>query len=147
MRLVFSAVLAALLLIACSKELSVEQQVITTLRAMEIAAEEGGHFEFIAYVADSFSGQQGSMDRREFHRFMILQINQRRRLHAQFFPIYVQDSGGDLATAHFRILVTGGGGLLPDSGQLFEVETEWLREGSDWMLSKADWEAVQLPDP
>jgi hypothetical protein len=68
-------------------------------------------------------------------------------LHAQFFPIYVQEAGNDLATAHFRILVTGGGGLLPDNGQLFEVETEWLREGSDWMLSKADWEAVQLPNP
>ncbi len=146
MRLTISVALAALLLVACGENLSVEQQVIATLRAMEVAAEEGEHFEFIGHVADSFGGQQGSMDRREFHRFMIFQINQNRRLHAQFFPIYVQEAGNDLASAHFRILVTGGGGLLPDSGQLFEVETEWLREGSDWMLSKADWEAVQLPD-
>ena len=147
MKLTIRATLAVLLLVACSKDLSVEQQVIATLRAMEVAAEEGEHFEFIGHVADSFTGQQGSMDRSEFHRFMIFQINQHRRLRAQFFPIYVQEAGKDLASAYFRILVTGGGGLLPDSGQLFEVETEWLREGSDWMLNKAGWEAVQLPNP
>ena len=50
------------------------------------AAEEGQHLEFMTYVADSFGAQQGSMDRREFHRFMIFQINQNRRLQAQFFP-------------------------------------------------------------
>ena len=43
--------------------------------------------------------------------------------------------------------VTGGGGLLPESGQLFEVETHWLRVGDDWLLQTANWEAVQLPDP
>ena len=146
MRLVFSAALAALLLVACAEKLSVEQQIIATLQVMEEAAEQGEHFEFMGYVANSFSGQYGSMDRREFHRFMIFQINQNRRLHAQFFPIYVQESGKDLASAHFKLLVTGGAGLLPESGRLFEVETQWLRDGSDWMLEKADWEAVQLPD-
>ena len=46
MRLAFSAALAALLLVACSEKLSVEQQIIATLRNMEAAAEEGEHFEF-----------------------------------------------------------------------------------------------------
>ncbi len=146
MRLAFSAALAALLLVACGEKLSVEQQIIATLQVMEEAAEQGEHFEFMGYVANSFGGQYGSMDRREFHRFMIFQINQNRRLHAQFFPIYVQESGKDRASAHFKLLVTGGAGLLPESGRLFEVETQWLRDGNDWMLEKADWEAVQLPD-
>jgi len=146
MRLAFSAALAVLLLVACGERLSVEQQIIATLQVMEEAAEQGEHFKFMGYVANSFSGQYGSMDRREFHRFMIFQINQNRRLHAQFFPIYVQESGKDLAFARFKLLVTGGGGLLPESGRLFEVETQWLRDGSNWMLEKADWEAVQLPD-
>jgi hypothetical protein len=26
------------------------------------------------------------------------------------------------------------------------VETQWLRDGSDWLLEKADWQALQLPD-
>ena len=146
MRLVPCTVLAILLLAGCGENLSVEQQIIATLEAMEDAAEEGEHFKFMGYVADSFAGQYGSMDRRAFHRFMIYQINQNRRLHAQFFPIHVRESGDDRAFAHFRLLVTGGSGLLPERGQLFEVETQWLRDGGDWMLEKADWEAVQLPD-
>jgi len=147
MRPLFGVAFVALLLSACSEKLSVEQQIIATLRNMETAAEEGQHLEFMSYVADSFSAQQGSMERRDFHRFMIFQINQNRRLQAQFFPIFVQESGDNTASAHFKLLVTGGAGLLPDRGQLFEVDTQWLRDGGDWLLKRADWEAVQLPDP
>ncbi len=147
MRSVINVVLAALMLSACGEELSVEQQVIATIRNMEYAAEEAQHLEFMTFIADSFSGQQGAMDRREFHRFMVFQINQHRRLQAQFFPIYVNESGEHEATAHFKLLVTGGAGLLPDSGQLYQVETEWTRSGNGWLLSSADWEPVRLPEP
>jgi hypothetical protein len=138
--------LVLLVLAACGREVSVEQQIIATLRTMEYAAEEGDHFEFMGYIADTFKRQQGSMDRRGFHRFMIFQINQHRRLQAQFFPIYVQETGEDSATASFRILVTGGGGLLPERGQVFEVETGWIRPDGDWLLDAADWKPVSLVD-
>lgn len=144
MRFAIGLLLAASLLVACSEELSVEQQIIATLRNMEYAAEQGEHFEFMDYVAESFSGQQGMMDRREFHRFMIFQLNQNRRLQAQFFPIFVKETADNAATAHFRILVTGGGGLLPERGQLFEVDTGWARLDNDWQLHSASWKAVQL---
>lgn len=146
LRLVLSAVFVLGLLAACGKELTVEQQVIATIRNMEYAAEEGQHLDFMGYIADTFKGQQGSMDRREFHRFMIFQINQNRRLQAQLFPIYVRETGNQTAAADFKVLVTGGAGLLPDSGEFFEVETRWVRDGDDWLLNGADWEAVRLPD-
>lgn len=133
-------------LASCGKKLTVEQQVIATLRHMESAAEEGRHLDFMENVADDFSAQQGSMGRLEFHRFMIFQINQHRRLQAQFFPIYVTENSDDSASARFKLLVTGGAGLLPESGQLFEVETEWIRDGGDWLLRGAAWEAVNLPN-
>ena len=128
----------------CKEKLSVEQQVIASLEQMEQSAEEGRHLDFMGYVADDFLGQLGSMDRREFHRFMIFQMNENRRLHAQLFPIHVKETATDQASANFNILVTGGGGLLPDRGQLFEVETGWVRDGNDWLLSRADWEPVDL---
>lgn len=146
MRLALAAVVIVLLLPACGKELSVEQHIIANLRAMEEAAEQGEHFDFMAYVAESFAGQYASMDRRAFHRFMIFQINQNRRLHAQFFPIRVQEQAQDLASAQFKLLVTGGAGLLPESGQLFDVKTRWQLEDGDWMLTEADWQAAQLPE-
>lgn len=137
-------ILVITLLAGCGSEPSVEQQIIATLRNMEMAAEQGEHFEFMGYITDSFKGQQGSMDRREFHRFMIFQINQHRRLQAQFFPIFVKETGEAQASAHFKILVTGGGGLLPERGQIFEVETAWIRSGGDWLLDSADWKPLNL---
>ena len=41
MKVLLSAVITVLLLLACAKQLTVEQQVIATLRNMEVAAEEG----------------------------------------------------------------------------------------------------------
>lgn len=140
------AVLAGLLLAACSGSLTVEQQVIATLRNMEVAAESGEHFDFMAYVAEDFQGQLGGMDRQAFHRFMIFQMNQHRRLQARFFPIHVRETGEDRATANFDLLVTGGGGLLPESGRLFSVDTAWFKDGGDWLLTRADWEPAELPN-
>jgi len=133
-------------LVSCGKKLTIEQQIIATLRNMETAAEEGRHLDFMENVSDDFSARQGSMGRLDFHRFMIFQINQHRRLQAQFFPIYVSETGDDTASAHFKLLVTGGAGMLPERGQLFEVETKWVQDGGDWLLSEADWEPVRLPD-
>jgi hypothetical protein len=138
--------LILLLAAGCSEKLSVEQQIIATIRNMETAAEDGEHLEFMGFISKSFTAQQGSMNRSEFHRFMIFQINQNRRLQAQIFPIYVQETGVDRAAANFRILVTGGAGLLPERGQLYEVETHWLSDGSDWELEKADWVVASLTD-
>ena len=146
MKFVLGTVIAICLLVACGEKLTVEQQIIATLRNMEYAAEEGQHLNFMSHIADTFKGRQGSMDRREFHRFMILQINQHRRLQAQFFPIYVTEINEESASASFKLLVTGGAGLVPDSGQLYQVETQWLRNGGDWLLTGADWQAVRLPD-
>ena len=135
-----------LLLSGCREELSVEQQVIASIETMEAAAEDGRHLDFMGHVAAGFQAQYESMDRREFHRFMIFQINQHRRLQARFFPIYVTETGVDTASAHFNILVTGGGNLLPESGQVFAVETSWIRDSGDWKLNFADWEPIELPD-
>ena len=146
MRAVLTVLLGCLLLTACGGEPSVEQQIIATLRSMEAAAEEGEHLDFMDQVADSFQGQHGSMARNDFHRFMIYQMNQHRRLRAQFFPIRVRELEQGQASAHFQLLVTGGAGMLPESGQLYDVETYWIREGGNWLLARAEWQPARLAE-
>ncbi len=137
-------VLAVLLLVACAGNLSTEQQIIASLHSMEEAAESGRPFGFMEHVADEFSAQKGSMNRKEFHRFLLVQINKNRRLHAQFLPIYVKETDPDRASARFRLLVTGGSGLLPERGQIYAVETGWKRVGGEWLLLTANWQPVQF---
>jgi hypothetical protein len=136
------ALLASVLLAACGSGATVEEQVRDTIGAMESAAEEGRPLDFMAYVADDFQGQGGQLTRQDFLRLMTFQISRYRRLHAQLFPIEVTDAGGGFADARFRVLVTGGQGLLPEDGQLYRVETSWTRDGGDWLLWRATWEPV-----
>jgi hypothetical protein len=138
------------LLSACGEELTVEQQIIASLETMEADAEEGRTLDFMRHVAKGFEGQKGSMDRADFQRYMLLQFNENRRMYANFFPITVvgtpELAGEPKATASFRLLITGGNGILPDRGRLFEVQTAWVKEGGKWLLLAAEWETVQITE-
>ena len=48
--------------------------------------------------------------------------------------------GENDAIARFSVLATGGsGGLLPESGQVYQVETGWRLIDGEWMLINASW--------
>ncbi len=134
--------LAILLLTACGPSGSTEDQIKATIAAMETAAEAGERGAFLDQVADGFQGQSGGMTRDDFARYLFLQLNERRRVEARVFPVAVDVQGPNLAIARFNVLLTGGAGLIPEDGQLFSVETEWVLEGGDWLLWRADWRAI-----
>ncbi len=130
------------LLVACGESSSIQDQVRARISAMEAAGEAGERGAFMDFVAEGFEAQNGSMTRDDFRRFMFLQISRQRRIQAQLFPITVDILGGNLAEARFKVLVTGGAGLIPEEGQLFDVSTQWAFEDGDWVLWRADWHAV-----
>ncbi|MDX1380582.1 MAG: nuclear transport factor 2 family protein [Xanthomonadales bacterium] len=135
-----AAVLLAVLAAACGEEPTIEQQVIATIREMERHIEAGERRPFMDYVAEEFSGQHGSLNRDQLRALMIMQLNRYQRLQGQLFPIRVEETGEDTATAHFRALVTGGPNWWPESGQVFDFETHWRRIDGDWRLTAADWD-------
>ena len=134
------ALLAALLFTSCSDELTLEQQIIAAVTQMEALAEDGDRRGFMDMVAGDFSGQLGSLSKDEFRRFMVIQWNEYRRLQAQLFPIHVRELGPGKAAADFKALITGGPGLLPDSGQVYNIRTRWTLLDGEWLLESADWD-------
>jgi hypothetical protein len=134
------------MLSACGKPLTVEQQIIATIREMEARIEAGERRPFMQHIAEDFSGQGGSLDREQLRALMIMQLNRYQRLQGQLFPIRVEDTGDGTASAHFRALVTGGPNWLPESGQVFEFDTRWRKDGSEWLLTAADWDPVPLEE-
>ena len=136
--------LTLILLASCGDdEPSLEQQIIGTITEMEALAEAGERAPFMDMVAGDFQGQLGSLSKEEFRRLMIMQWNVHNRLHAQLFPIHVRDLGPGMAAADFKALITGGRGLIPDSGELYRFKTHWLQDGKDWLLVSAEWEPVR----
>ena len=134
------------ILSACGKPLTVEQQIIATIREMEARIEAGERRPFMQHIAEDFSGQGGSLDRDQLRALMIMQLNRYQRLQGQLFPIRVEDTGDGTASAHFRALVTGGPNWIPDSGQVFEFETEWRQEDDEWLLTVANWTPIALEE-
>jgi len=140
-------ILAALLIAAfsaCSPPLTVSQQVIAAIREMETRIEKGERRQFIRHVSEDFSGQNGQLNRQELQRLVIYQLNRHQRLHAQLFPISVNETGAETASAKFRALITGGPGWIPDQGQLYDFETLWRYQGGEWKLTSANWKPVPL---
>ena len=143
--------LAAILLVAvslagCGQSLTVEQQVIATIRQMEEKIEAGHRLAFMEHVDEAFTGQHGNMNRDQVRALVIFQLNRHKELHAQLFPISVIETGPDTATAEFRALVTGGPGWIPDRGQVYDFQTGWRQDGGDWLLVSANWKPVPLDE-
>lgn len=128
-------------LAACGAGDSTEERIRTLIGELETHAEAGDRRAFMAHLAPDFLGQNG-MTHEEFRAYFILQLNRYRRLRATLMPISVEHAGGERARAEFRALVTGGPGLLPEQGQLYDVTTLWVRRDGDWLLHQATWEAV-----
>lgn len=141
---------AALLLVAtfqaCSKPLSVEQQVIASIRQMEEKIESGERRSFMAHIDENFTAQDGRMNRDQVRALVVFQLQRYERLQAQLFPITVLETGADSARAEFRALITGGPGWIPDSGQVYDFQTEWIFDGDEWLLQRASWEPVPLDE-
>ena len=131
-------------LAACGEQLTLEQQIIATIREMEARIEAGERRPFMAHVSEDFSGQNGSMNREQLRALMIMQLNRYQRLQGQLFPFAVIDLGEGGASAHVRALVTGGPNWIPENGQLFDFDTYWRRVDGDWLLHAANWEPVPL---
>ena len=128
------------LISACARPLTVEQQIIAAIREMEARIEEGERRQFMSHVAEDFDGQNGQLNRQQLRGLVMYQLNRHQRLHAQLFPINVQETGEGTASATFSALVTGGPGLIPSEGQLYEFETHWRYEDDEWKLARASWD-------
>jgi hypothetical protein len=131
---------------ACSQPLSVEQQVIAAIRDMESSIESGERRPFIAHIDKNFTGQDAVMTRDQLNALILYQLNRHERVQAQFMPIHITPTQPGEAEAHFDVLLTGGPGWLPDSGQVFSFVTRWHQEGDEWLLRSAHWKPVTI-DP
>lgn len=134
------------LLAACEQALTVPQQVIAVIRDMQSRVEAGERRPFMQHVAVDFSGQGGQMNRDQLNALVLYNLRRYDRLQAQLMPIQVRETDTDRAQASFRALLTGGPGWLPENGQVFNIETRWVRQDGKWLLLGADWSPVRLED-
>jgi len=89
-------------------------------------------------LAEDFVGPEG-LDRQGARRMAQLVFLRHQQVASKLGPLEVtmQD---DHATVRFTAVLTGGaGGLLPDTGQLYDVQTGWRMQDGNWKLTSAKW--------
>ncbi|MGH8109450.1 MAG: nuclear transport factor 2 family protein [Arenimonas sp.] len=120
----------------CSKP-APEQALRDSIQKMEQAAVKKDADEFFEYFAEDFSGSDG-MDRENFRRYVQLIWLRNKDIGVQIGPLDVKMMD-DRATVNFTVALTGGQGLLPDRGQIYQVQTGWRQQGDEWRLISATW--------
>ena len=144
--LLFLVIVSGTLMLACSKPLTVEQQVISVIREMETRIEDGERRPFMNHISAEFDGQNGQLNHDQLRAMVIYQLNRYKRLHAQLFPIRVTETGENAAKAEFKALITGGPRWVPENGQIYEFETHWLKQDGEWLLNSANWTPTPLEE-
>lgn len=115
-----------------------EQALRETIAGMQAAIEARDAGALLEPVADDFGGDQG-LDRQALSKLVRVQFLRHRDIGATLGPLGV-DLQSDRARVSFTVVLTGdSGGLLPESGQIYEVSTGWRRDDGEWRLIQADW--------
>ena len=132
--------MAAFALIAGCSRASPEQAVRHQIESLQAAVDARDASAVDELLADDFIGNDG-LDRQGARRLAAGMFLRYRDVSAKLGPAKVELRGEREAVASFTVLATGGsGGLLPDSGQVYQVETGWRLVDGEWKLLSADWE-------
>jgi hypothetical protein len=135
---IFASLAALALLLSGCRHTPPEQALRDTIAAMQKAGEEHRVSDLMASVADDFVGQEG-MDQKQLRQYLTVIGLQNRQLGTTLGPLAVTITG-DRARVNFTLGASGGaGGWMPDRAQVYDVDTGWRMEGSDWKLISASW--------
>lgn len=137
-RLASAMLLAVLYCVGCSPK-GTEQALRLQVEALQVAIEGRDAGDVHHLLADDFIGNEG-LDRRGARQLAAGVFLRHRDVAARFGPLQVSMRGERDAIARFTVLATGGsGGLLPDNGQVFDVESGWRLVDGKWRLLSATW--------
>lgn len=115
-----------------------ETRLRATIDAMEAAIEAREPGDFVAHVAEDFSGGGGQFDRRTLRTYLAGQMMGGESISVTLAPLDVTLHEGGRATVRVSALVLGGR-FLPERGEALEIVSGWRLEDGEWRCYTADW--------
>ena len=129
--------LLVLALLGCSRT-PPEERLRAAMSDLQASIEQRDAKELESYLAQDFVGPEG-LDREGARRMAQLLFLRHRDVGVRTGPEEVALQAGH-ATVRFSAALTGSaGGLLPDSAQVYDVETGWREEEGTWRLTSVRW--------
>jgi len=119
-----------LLLAGCASD-TPEQRLRDTIAAMANAVEARESGDFIEHVSEDFIGDHDRFDRQSLRGFLAAQMIRNQAIGVTLGPLDVQ-MHGDRATVRVDVIVTGGKGVIPDTGDHLDIESGWKLVDGEW---------------
>lgn len=126
----------AILLGACART-PPEERLRETIATAQAAMEKKDASALQHVLAEDFIGPDG-LDKDGARRMAGGLFLRYRDIGVNVGPLDIQ-MRGEYATVRFTAALTGGAGLLPESGQVHDVETGWRLQDGEWRLVNARW--------
>jgi hypothetical protein len=130
--------LVVLALAGCSRT-PPEERLRATIDSLQRAVEQHDGSTLQKTIAEDFIGPDG-LDRNGARRMAQVMFLRYRDVGVSLGPLDIE-LRDQHATVRFTAALTGGAGVLPESGQLYDVETGWRLEAGEWRLVNADWKS------
>lgn len=134
--------LIVMLLLSCGKSDSTEQIIIANITALEEGIEQKDPDQVLELIHENFGTRAGT-DKLWIKRTMAFYMLKHPNIEIVTSNLQIDlepEQQPHTAHAHFSALVTGGEGLIPEQGALYQIETEWRLQGDQWQLVYADWQ-------
>ena len=128
----------AMLLAGC-RHTPDEQQLREAITAAAQAAEDTDAAGFGHWLTADFDGNGGEFDARRLSGVLRVAHLRDERVSVMLGPVTVE-ARGERMVATFTATLGGGGRLLPERLGVYEVETAWRRDGSEWRCYTASWQ-------
>lgn len=123
---------------ACSRS-DPEQALRGEFALLQQAIEQRQAGAVAGFLAPDFIGNDG-LDRDGARRLAAGMFLRHRSIGVTTGPLQLQLRGSSSATVAFDATVTGGsGGLLPEQGQWYRIETGWRVDDGQWRMVSARW--------
>jgi hypothetical protein len=128
---------ACILLLAGCARPPPEERLRETVGGLQAAIEERNVSALDEVLARDFIGP-GGLDHSGARRMAQAMFLRYRDVGVSVGPLDVEVQEQH-ATVSFTAALTGGAGMLPDSGQVYDVETGWRLQDGEWQLVNANW--------
>lgn len=117
-----------------------EQRIRGAITAMQSALEERRPRDAMQWVADDFTGADGSLDRDSLHNLLRAQVLGNARIGVALGPLEI-DVREQRATVRFTATLTGGDQRwVPQRGAIYAITSGWRSIGGEWRCINAQWE-------
>jgi len=137
---ILSVVVLALLLLCGCKHPAPEEALRRNIAEMQEAVSDRDAGALSDGIAPDFIGPNG-MGREDAGRLARVIFLRNKHVGVTLGPLDVAMREGGATVKFTAALTGGGGGLLPDNGQVYDVTTTWRQDGDEWVLLSADWTA------